>query len=106
MSSTPNELAPAGKLPTGAVVFQPSLSLYIRLAAPPSLPTAFTSFALGAAFPHGYMRPSSPRAAYSHSASVGSRLPIHLQYAAAWYQSTQLRGWPGRSSRLQSGSFV
>jgi len=31
--------------------------------------------------PHGYMRPSGPRAAFSHSASLGNRLPAQVQYA-------------------------
>jgi hypothetical protein len=31
------------------------------------------------AFPHGYFRPSVPRAALSHSASAGSTGPAHAQ---------------------------
>ena len=33
-----------------------------------------------------------PRAAFSHSASVGNRLPAHLQYASASYQLTCMIG--------------
>jgi hypothetical protein len=29
--------------------------------------------------PHGYFRPSAPRAAFSHSASAGSTSPAHAQ---------------------------
>ena len=42
--------------------------------------------------PHGNRRPSSPRAAFSHSASVGNRLPAHAQYAAASCQLTCVTG--------------
>jgi hypothetical protein len=37
----------------------------------------------GGSLPQGYARPSLPRAAYSHSASVGSRLFLNAQYAVA-----------------------
>lgn len=47
----------------------------------------------GGLFPHGQVLPSVPRAAYSHSSSVGSRFPTHPQYAFAWFQFTQLIGW-------------
>src|SRR5262249_23040724 len=62
MSSAPNGLALAGKLPTGAVVSQPSLALYIatqsrfrtRFAmATHSVPQAFRRVALGSSLPHG-----------------------------------------------------
>jgi hypothetical protein len=33
--------------------------------------------------PHGKIRPSTPRAAFSHSTSVGKRLPAHRQYVSA-----------------------
>src|SRR5262245_18136146 len=49
----------------------------------------------GYSAPQGYRSPSfPPRAAYSHSASVGRRPPDHVQNAAA---SSQLRLWAGRS---------
>ena len=38
-------------------------------------------------------RPRPPRAAYSHSASVGSRPPDHAQNASASYQLTSTTGW-------------
>src|ERR1700689_5506888 len=40
--------------------------------------------------PHGKVRPSLPRAAYSHSASVGRRLPSCLQNPSACSYVTQL----------------
>jgi len=44
--------------------------------------------------PHGYFRfPCPPRAAYSHSASVGSRPPDHSQNAFASSQFTLVTGW-------------
>ena len=50
--------------------------------------------------PHGERLPSRPpRAAYSHSASVGSRPPAHAQYAAASFHDTCTTGWSHRSSR-------
>src|SRR5512137_1463223 len=51
--------------------------------------------------PHGYFSPSlPPRAAYSHSASVGRRPPAHLQYATA---SAQVTVWTGSSSPCSEG---
>jgi hypothetical protein len=44
------------------------------------------------ALPHGYFRPSVLRAAFSHSASVGSRFPAQPQYATSCSQATQLIG--------------
>src|SRR5262245_61513343 len=55
--------------------------------------------------PHGYLRPSVPRAAFSHSCGVGKRLPAQRQYASARYQSIQLAGWLGRSSRHWLGEL-
>src|SRR5512140_3843021 len=119
ISSTPNGLPPAGKLPTGAVDTQPSSISYIAFGLTfkskscdilfrtgfctprHSAPHAFSRLALGSWSPHGYIRPSLPRAAYSHSASVGNRFPAHVQYATAWFQSTQLIGWSGRLLALQ-----
>src|SRR5207302_6742770 len=42
--------------------------------------------------PHGYRRPSVLRAAFSHSASVGRRLPAQVQYALASCQLTCTTG--------------
>src|SRR5271157_286647 len=36
-----------------------------------------------ASFPHGNVRPSVPRAAFSHSGAVGRRLPAHLANSCA-----------------------
>ena len=47
---------------------------------------------LGSSFPHGYFLPSVPRAAFSRSASVGSRPPAHSQYAFASSHVTKTAG--------------
>src|SRR5215510_15866350 len=44
----------------------------------------------------------APRAAFSHSASVGRRLPIQAQYALALYQLTCTTGCVSRPARLLS----
>jgi len=47
-----------------------------------------------ALFPHGNNRFSKPpRAAFSHSASVGKRFPAHLQYSVASFHDTCSTGW-------------
>ena len=43
-------------------------------------------------FPTVCLPTKSPRAALSHSASVGSRLPTHCAYAIAAYQLTYVTG--------------
>src|SRR5262249_45708906 len=96
---------------------KPSSTLYIPTSSTPfflpqathSLPHALRRPAVGSSSPHGYLRPSGPRAANSHSASVGRRLPCSLQKSSDISQSTQLMGCcPRRSGarRLQSGSNV
>ena len=52
-----------------------ALVLAVSLYAAPNLARVRS----GGVSPHGYFRPSVPRAAFSHSASVGSRLPRHAQ---------------------------
>jgi hypothetical protein len=47
---------------------------------------------LGLELPQGCRKLFGPRAANSHSASVGSRLPAHEQYARAAVQLTQFAG--------------
>ena len=42
--------------------------------------------------PQGYLLPRGPRAARSHSASVGSRPPAHAQYIDASCQVTRVTG--------------
>jgi hypothetical protein len=41
---------------------------------------------------------SPPRAANSHSASVGSRVPLQSQYARASFHDTWTTGWSPRSA--------
>src|SRR5437870_3740156 len=48
-----------------------------------------------ASLPHGYLRPSVPRAAFSHSASVGKRFPTKEQNAFACAHTTQPAGSSG-----------
>src|SRR3954454_6544773 len=43
--------------------------------------------------PHGQGRPSSPRAAASHSSPVGSRAPAHAQNASASANVSSVAGW-------------
>jgi hypothetical protein len=78
MSSAPYGLAPAVRPPAAS-------------GAPAHLPK-FACAQVGAVFPHGYSRPSVPRAAFSRSASVGRRLPAHEQKAAAFVQVTSCTG--------------
>jgi hypothetical protein len=42
--------------------------------------------------PQGYMNPSAPRQAFSHSASLGKRLPAQAQYSVASCQETPTTG--------------
>src|SRR3978361_405507 len=54
--------------------------------------------------PQGKRAPASPpRAAYSHSASVGSRVPAQRQYACASSQDTWTTGWFARSPTDEPG---
>src|ERR1700722_14078045 len=77
-SMRPYRDLPSGKEPTGAVVGHLSSAAYIPSSgnlcvlpqATHSEPHAFKYFALGSSSPHGYLLPSGPRAANSHSASV------------------------------------
>src|SRR5688572_28831548 len=93
-SSMPNGLAPRGKTPTGAVCAYPSSIEVSRQTRFVRESAKFACFPLANSSPHGKSRPSGPRAAYSHSASVGSRyfLPSfwlsHLQKAIASFQLT------------------
>jgi hypothetical protein len=59
-----------------------------------------------AAFPQGNFAPSLPRAAFSHSASVGSRPPAHAQYAFASALAIQVAGrLPLLQSHSQAGGL-
>src|SRR5438034_1290428 len=78
ISRSPSEVLPFGNKPTGV-----------------GCPTALSKFAReasGGALPQGYLRPSGPLAARSHSASVGNRPPAHAQNAAASNQLTPTTG--------------
>src|SRR5215831_5488431 len=55
-------------------------------------PAMLTLAHVGASLPHGKMRPSVPRAASSHSASVGSRLFAQAQYVMASARCTHPAG--------------
>ena len=63
------------------------------LASPPSPDAAVFAFALSNSFPHGNCLPSVPLAAFSHSSSVGSLFPSHLQYASASAHLIFTAGW-------------
>jgi len=82
MSSAPYGLAPSRAVPTGCTTI-PHWSVLAR------------SQLNSSSLPHGNMRPSVPRAAFSHSASVGNRLPPHSQNATAWSQVMLLSGKVG-----------
>src|SRR5258706_11408832 len=104
----PHGESPAMNEPTGAVVAKPSSpskvgSRFTPCARPQethSLPHAFRRFDVGASLPHAYFRPSEPRAASSHSASVGRRAPCDAQNVLAAVQSTQFIGCCPRSVLL------
>src|SRR6266545_4540637 len=68
-SRTPYGLAPFGKMPMGTVLRGPT----------PRIPQASSC----QSSPHGYLRASVPRAAFSHSASLGRRAPRNAAYASA-----------------------
>lgn len=94
-------LCPWAWLQAGAVVGMPSLARNSsgpsgpparRRARPHSLSQALTSRGPGRESPHGNRGLSWPRAAYSHSSSLGNRLPAHAQQSFARAQSTQLIG--------------
>src|SRR5579862_232259 len=71
MSSAPQGLAPAGRPPAElGWLFRPLVELQRRVGS-------------GSSFPHGNLLPSGPRAAFSHSISVGNLTPAHSQYSIA-----------------------
>src|SRR6476661_7355423 len=82
MSSRPNSLErELGKRPTGDV--RPtSASRLLQM-------RSFHSS------PQGYLHPSAPRAAASHSNSVGNRPPAHAAKACASQNETATTGWFG-----------
>jgi len=80
MSTRPNPLG--GNVPTGDVPTQPRAPS-LRYGNLPCHVLAINRPPGWDFSPHGYVVALSPRAAYSHSVSVGSRLPAHRAYAAA-----------------------
>ena len=69
----PKGLAPRGKLPTGAVCAKPSFTEGSRHGKFVLASAKFAKCPAVLHVPHGKIRPSPPRALYSHSASVGRR---------------------------------
>ena len=59
----------------------------------PNLILIVAARVIGLVIAHGYVRPSVPRAAFSHCCSVGSRTPDHVQKATASCQLTYTTGW-------------
>src|SRR5581483_6114589 len=102
MSCRPYPLA--GNRPTGAVRGNPSSAVFLCGNSPWKMLHRHTPPAPGGSSPQTYgLRSSPPRAANSHSASVGSRFPAHLQYASASCQQTWTTGWSSRPLRSLSG---
>src|SRR5215218_10280982 len=92
-----------GNALTGDVRSYPSLAVFLSGKWPWKLLHCGRSSANGSS-PQTYFFPASPpRAANSHSASVGSRLPAHWAYATASSQETWTTGWSSRPSRLLPG---
>src|SRR5262245_23229238 len=83
-SSAPKGLAPAFLDPTAAV----------------STDANTARSGDGGSSPQGHVRPSSPRAARSHSASDGRRPPAHAQNAAASSHDTYVTGCPSRPAGI------
>src|SRR3569833_2659735 len=72
-----------------------ALSLYAPTGATPSSQSSLSPVLVRFAshsLPQGNSRPFSPRAAFSHSASVGRRCPRHVQKAFASFQLTPVTG--------------
>src|SRR5262245_12969672 len=59
------------------------------------------SAAVGSSLPHVYSRSSVPRAAFSHSASLGSRVPDHSQNACTSTKDTWVTGWSSLPSTVE-----
>src|ERR1700733_13962749 len=97
MSMTPNGDAPAECMPTShGPRDRRSSESSTHAASRPILGVlalVFAPFLSRGGLTHGKRRPSGPRAAYSHSSSVGRRFPAHAQYVFACSQSTQLTGF-------------
>src|SRR5829696_4564587 len=86
MSRWPYGPAPAGWVPTSLVTDVEKVA----------------RSGVGGSLPHAKRRPSVPRAAFSNSASVGSRLPTMAQYARASFHEMLEIGCRGPRN-LRSG---
>src|SRR5215217_6053632 len=95
ISTSPNSLG--GKVPTGEVPTQPSAPS-LRYGNRPCQVLAINRPLGMASSPHEYTEVAPPRAAYSHSASVGRRRPAQRAYASASGKATCTTGWSSRSS--------
>ena len=92
----------AGTSSTGAVPTKPSATRVV--AGNVALPHVHAVLAAGfEVVPPGEdaLPSSPPRAACSHSASVGSRLPAQRQYAVASFHDTWTTGWSSRARRCR-----
>src|SRR2546428_7346169 len=87
MLTAPYGLAPAGLLLTCMTLLLPILA----------------GAGASGLSPHGYMRPSLPRAAFSHSCEVGRRLPAHLANSCASRKLTSTIGSSGRPPTAPAG---
>src|SRR6266540_2959156 len=92
-----------GKEPTGAVPTKPSAAV-LRTGKSPCQTFILCSPPGSSSSPHGNaFALSPPRAANSHSASVGSLALAQAQYAFASSQETCTTGWSTRSSIEECG---
>ena len=105
MSNNPNPFA--GKEPTGAVRRYPDSPVVRHGKSRPSHVLAMITPSGLASSPQVNAAPSiPPRAAYSHSASVGSRPPSHSAKADASSWAMWTTGWSTRSSMSEPGPWV
>ena len=82
---------------SGHLVMPPGTAT-LRIAPHPARPLVpfvlvVAAFARVPLVPPRVFRPSTPRAPFSHSNSLGNRTPAHWQYASAPYQLTCTTGW-------------
>ena len=92
-----------GKDPTGAVPSNPS-SHVLRNGNSPCHQLASSSPPGDRSSPQAYSAPSiPPRAARSHSASVGNSLPAQVAYAVASSKATWTTGWSSRPAVVLPG---
>src|SRR5207237_8879184 len=89
LSSSTQGLAPRGNDPTGELSANRSSISWSLQAKTVFLSAKFARSPRRAKLPQGYSRPSLPFAAYSHSASVGSRY---------FFRSRELSHWQNRTA--------